>query len=544
MTFYLKKNQNTDIDSMFLFFAYLLSKMQHVACYIPMRFLGIRNRHFLTRNQTLRARYTLPFICVLSFISVFMLSHVIPTSKAHISRQISGMRTALLTPDVHQDMPVKMANLTTVTQTEEPAKREHGKSFFFNRKPSNLLIPASYQVKEYNKETEAENLQQEDPLAFTMTIGTGQTVSQELAKAGIASTEAYEIVKALSEHYDPRHVRAGQSFDVELMSPEQLVSDEFKSLSKMVMPVTPAKEIVISRTKTGGFSAQEVEKETHVSLAAQRATLKYSLYGSAAKAGIPDQIIAQMIRIFSWSVDFQRDIRSGDEIDILYEVVQTEDGNIIGYGDIKYARLVNRHNDIALYRYKNDDGRIQYYDQNGRSSRKTLMKTPVDGARISSSYGMRHHPVLGYSKMHKGIDFAAPRGTPIYAAGDGVIEKAGRWGSFGNYIRIRHNSTLKTAYAHLQKFNTGIRPGVRVKQGDVIGYIGTTGRSTGPHLHYEVQMNGTQVNPNGINVPIGEELKHAELKKFNAEMQRYKNEFASLTKSQNYAQAESADLNN
>ena len=509
-----------------------------------MRLLGIRNRHFLTRNKTLRARYTIPFICTLCFLSVFMLSHVIPTSKAHISRQISGMRTALLIPDTPQDMSEKMANLTTVTPTEEPTKREHGKSFFFNRKPSNLLIPASYHAKEYNKEAETEKLQYEAPLVFTMTIGTGETVSQELAKAGIASTEAYEIVKALSEHYDPRHVRAGQSFEVELLSPEELASDEFKSLSKMVMPITPAKDIVVSRNHDGVFTAQEIEKETHIAMAAQRATLKYSLYGSAAKAGIPDQIIAQMIRIFSWSVDFQRDIRSGDEIDILYEIVQTEDGHIIGYGDIKYARLVNRHNDIALYRFENDEGRIHYYDRNGRSSRKTLMKTPVDGARISSSYGMRHHPVLGYSKMHKGVDFAAPHGTPIYAAGDGVIEKAGRWGSFGNYIRIRHNSNLKTAYAHLQKFKTGIRPGVRIKQGDVIGYIGTTGRSTGPHLHYEVLMNGTQVNPNGINVPIGEELKHAELKKFQSEMQRYQNEFASLTKSQSYAQAESTDLNN
>ena len=502
---------------------------------------GIRKRYILTRQHTIRARFSIPCIAILTFYSFFALSQVIPASHAHIANiALSTIQQSEAVQNMNQAMAEKMKNLSVVENKEkdEGNGTTHRTALFF-KKPDNLLVPASYKVEEqhtYKPNTASKQKPKADPLTLTLKIGAGQTVSKELTKAGLPSSKAYAVVKAMSEYYDPRHVQAGQSFKVKFKEPSPMGPPrEFKTLENMTMPVTAAKEIVITRTADNGFQAQEVEKETYIALSAQRATLKYSLYGSAAKAGIPDQVIAKMIKVFSWSVDFQRDIRSGDEIDILYEVIKTEDGDVIGYGDIKYARLVNGQNDMSLFRFTDKDGRMDYYDAEGHSSRKTLMKTPVDGARISSTYGMRHHPVLGYSKMHKGVDFAAPRGTPIYAAGDGVIEKAGRWGSFGNYVRIRHNSNLKTAYAHLQKFKSGIRPGVRVKQGDVIGYIGTTGRSTGPHLHYEVHLNGKQTNPNGVNVPVGEQLKLAELKKFKKEVQQYKNEFSSLTKSQSFA---------
>ena len=188
-----------------------------------------------------------------------------------------------------------------------------------------------------------------------------------------------------------------------------------------------------------------------------------------------------------------------------------------------------------IYRYKMDDGRVDYFEPDGTSIRKTLMKTPVDGARISSGFGYRRHPVLGYNKLHKGMDFAAPTGTPIYAAGDGVLEYAARNGSFGNYARIRHNSKLKTAYAHMSKFKKGMHKGKTVKQGEVIGYIGTTGRSTGPHLHYEVLVNGVQVNPRSVKLPTGETLTGEQLKRFKSLIQGINQEYASLTKGLKFA---------
>jgi murein DD-endopeptidase MepM/ murein hydrolase activator NlpD len=215
---------------------------------------------------------------------------------------------------------------------------------------------------------------------------------------------------------------------------------------------------------------------------------------------------------------------------------------MIGYGDIKYARLITADNDIALYRYEDNDGNVDYFDRNGKSTKNSLMKTPVDGARMSSGYGMRRHPVLGYDKMHKGVDFAAPTGTPIYAAGDGVVEKAARWGGYGNYVKIRHNSSLKTAYAHMHSIK--VKAGTRVKQGQIIGTVGTTGRSTGPHLHYEVLMGGKQVDPRGVNVPVGEELRGASLKKFKDTIGVYEVEFSTKLKTANYPQVSSLDRSN
>ena len=183
---------------------------------------------------------------------------------------------------------------------------------------------------------------------------------------------------------------------------------------------------------------------------------------------------------------------------------------------------------MAFYRHEFEGGRIGYFKADGHSAKKGLLSTPVDGARMSSGFGMRHHPVLGYSKMHKGMDFAAPTGTPIYAAGDGVVEKASRFGGYGNYVRIRHNDNIKTAYAHMSRFGKGVKSGSTVKQGEVIGYIGTTGRSTGPHLHYEVLMDGAQVNPNSVKIPTGEVLAGAELNKFKSTVASYEKQFKKL----------------
>lgn len=369
------------------------------------------------------------------------------------------------------------------------------------------------------------------PQVQEITVGKGDTIAGVLQNAGLDGAEAYQAVKALSEYFNPRRVKAGQTIDVEFKA-----NDEGnKNFQKLALRLSPIKEVIVSKTEDNGYQAElhekELTKQTYVGVA----EIQTSLYGSAAKANIPSSVIANMIRVYSWDVDFQRDIRRGDKVEVMYEVYETEDGEFAKYGDILYANLGLSGSEKPIYRFEMADGRVDYFEPNGHSIRKTLMKTPVDGARISSGFGMRHHPVLGYNKMHKGMDFAAPTGTPIYAAGDGVIDYYGRRGGYGNYIRIRHNGTLKTAYAHMHKYAKGMGKGVRVKQGQVIGYVGTTGRSTGPHLHYEVLVNNAQVNPNSVDLPTGETLAGADLKKFKSQLKDADKLYVSLTEGFKFA---------
>ncbi len=238
-----------------------------------------------------------------------------------------------------------------------------------------------------------------------------------------------------------------------------------------------------------------------------------SLYKSASDQKIPPNIIIEFARIYGFQVDFQRDIRKRDSFQIMYEVFKDDNGRTIETGEILFANLKLSGMDNSLY-FFDKEGSEGHYDKNGRSVKKALMKTPINGARLSSSFGMRKHPIDGYNKMHKGTDFAAPMGTPIMASGDGVVKKAGWCGGGGNCIVIKHNSTYQTVYAHMSKFAKGIRSGVRVKQAQIIGYVGSTGKSTGPHLHYEVIVNGKKINSQKLKLPSGKILKGEERKKF------------------------------
>ena len=233
----------------------------------------------------------------------------------------------------------------------------------------------------------------------------------------------------------------------------------------------------------------------------------------------------ELIRIYSWDVDFQRDINNGDKFEILFEKLFTEKGEFVRTGNVIYGNLLLRTKKYPLYRYETSKGTIDYFDDNGRSARKALLRTPINGARLSSRYGKRRHPILGYNKMHRGVDFAAPRGTPIYAAGRGTIVKLGRNGAYGNYIRIRHGSGLETAYAHLSRFRRGLRVGARVPQGKVIGYEGSTGRSTGPHLHYEILKNSRQINPLTLKMVSGKKLTGKELKLFHSKRTKIEKQY-------------------
>jgi len=238
-----------------------------------------------------------------------------------------------------------------------------------------------------------------------------------------------------------------------------------------------------------------------------------SLYKAATDQNIPANTIIEFAGIYGFQVDFQRDIRKQDKFQIMYEIFLNEKNEVIDSGKILYANLKLSGQDNSLY-YFDKEGSEGHYDKNGQSVKKALMKTPINGARLSSPFGMRKHPIDGYNKMHRGTDFAAPMGTPIMASGDGIVKKAGWCGGGGNCVKIRHNSTYETVYAHMSKFARGIKSGVRVKQGQTIGYVGSTGKSTGPHLHYEVIVNGKKVNSQKLKLPSGKILKNEERKLF------------------------------
>ena len=274
-------------------------------------------------------------------------------------------------------------------------------------------------------------------------------------------------------------------------------------------------DIFVWQNVEGNFVSQAFLRPTKLTRILVRGKISSSLYASAIKSGMPENTLLEMISLLGFSVDFQRDIRIGDSFEVLYtKEIDILKNKIIKTKPITYVSITLSGKSISYYNFIDEYGLPQYYDESGRSSKRTIMKTPINGARLSSRYGVRKHPVLGYTKIHRGLDFAAPSGTPVFAAGDGIVEKAGWNGSYGMYIRIRHTGTYKTAYAHLSGIYKNIRVGKKVLQGKTIGYVGSTGRSTGPHLHYEVLRNNKQVNPMNIKLPAGKNIHPKELKAY------------------------------
>ena len=287
-----------------------------------------------------------------------------------------------------------------------------------------------------------------------------------------------------------------------------------KKIINLMYPISKTKKIELTRNLTNNnFIKKEIVTNLNKRIVVKEGKITHSLYKSAESLNIPINLIVEFARLYGFQADFQRDIRKNDSFQIMYEIFEDENKKIFETGNIIFADLVLRDQTNTLYHFdkKEDEG---HYDVNGKSIKKALMKTPINGARLSSSFGMRKHPILGYNKMHRGTDFAAPEGTPIMASGDGKIIRA-RWcGGGGNCIKIRHNSTYETVYAHLKNFARGIKEGKRVKQGQIIGYVGSTGMSTGPHLHYEVIINGKKVNSQKLKLPSGKILKGKERKLF------------------------------
>ncbi len=280
-----------------------------------------------------------------------------------------------------------------------------------------------------------------------------------------------------------------------------------KKITKITIPINKKKDLIIALNSENSFYYSELIKELTINKVYKENFIKNSLYKAAMEQKIDPNIIIQFAQIYGFEVDFQRDIRKNDSFQIVYEEFKNENNKTVDFGNILYANLVLKGKSLELYHFNSDKHKINdHFESNGQSIKKTLMKTPINGARLSSSYGMRKHPILGYNKMHQGTDFAAPMGTPIMASGSGKILKAGWCGGGGNCVKIRHNSTYSTVYAHMSKFARGIKKGVRVKQGQTIGYVGSTGMSTGPHLHYEVIKNGKKINSQTLKLPSGKKL--------------------------------------
>ena len=279
-----------------------------------------------------------------------------------------------------------------------------------------------------------------------------------------------------------------------------------KMISSILIPVSKSRKLEIYKNlEDNTFVKKEIVTNLEKKIVLKEGIIKSSLYKSAIKEDISPNIIIEFARLYGFQVDFQRDIRKNDSFQLIYEIFVDENGKIFENGNIIYSNLILRgqYNQLYYFPKKKFDG---HYDESGKSVKKALMKTPINGARLSSSFGMRKHPILGYNKMHKGTDFAAPEGTPIMASGDGVIIKAGWCGGGGNCVKIKHNKTYQTIYAHMKNFSNLAIPGNRVKQGQIIGYVGSTGMSTGPHLHYEVIENGKKINSQLLKLPPGKAL--------------------------------------
>ncbi len=338
-------------------------------------------------------------------------------------------------------------------------------------------------------------------------ILTGETFDQILKNYFVNKIEIEEIKKSLSKKVNLNKLNTNQKIQFTIDQSNNFIKDFIFQLSN-------TEKIYLSRNiKDDEFQQKILITKLKKKVIYSENTILQSLYKSASNQKVPNGIIIEFARIYGFQVDFQRDIRKKDSFQIMYEVFKNENGKIIENGSILFANLKLSGKNNRLY-YFDKKGSEGHYDKNGKSVQKALMKTPINGARLSSPFGMRKHPIDGFNKMHRGTDFAAPMGTPIMASGSGIIKKAGWCGGGGNCVVIKHNSTYQTVYAHMSKFAKGIRSGVRVRQGQTIGYVGSTGKSTGPHLHYEVIVNGKRVNSQKLKLPSGKILKGEERKLF------------------------------
>ena len=338
-------------------------------------------------------------------------------------------------------------------------------------------------------------------------IRPGETFDKILENYAVEKSEIIKIKNSLKKKVNLNRLNTKQTIQFSLDKTNNKI-EEF------TYQISNTKKIYLKRSiEKDNFNEKIISIQLDKKIVYKENIIIQSLYKSATDEKIPANIIIEFAGIYGFQVDFQRDIRKKDKFQIMYEIFLNEKKEIIETGEILFANLKLSGQDNSLYHFDHK-GSEGHYDKNGKSVKKALMKTPINGARLSSPFGMRKHPIDGYNKMHRGTDFAAPMGTPIMASGDGIVKKAGWCGGGGNCVKIKHNSTYQTVYAHMSKFARGIKTGVRVKQGQTIGYVGSTGKSTGPHLHYEVIVNGKKVNSQKLKLPSGKILKGSERKLF------------------------------
>ncbi len=338
-------------------------------------------------------------------------------------------------------------------------------------------------------------------------ISIGETFDNILEQYSINKQEIKNIKLKLSKRINLNKLNTNQKIFLTINQSDNSIKD-------FIFQISNKERVLLTRREGENIFNQEIIlTKLNKDIIYEENIILQSLYKSATDKKIPANTIIELARIYGFQVDFQRDIRKKDRFQIMYEVFIDENKKIIETGNILFANLILSGQDNSLY-YFDKEGSIGHYDKNGKSVKKALMKTPINGARLSSPFGMRKHPIDGFNKMHRGTDFAAPMGTPIMASGDGIVKKAGWCGGGGNCVVIRHNSTYQTIYAHMSKFAKGIKTGVRVKQSQTIGYVGSTGKSTGPHLHYEVIINGKKVNSQTLKLPSGKILKGEDRKIF------------------------------
>lgn len=358
------------------------------------------------------------------------------------------------------------------------------------------------------------------PRSLTLEVARGDTLIDMLVQNHVPNQEAHSIVAALKPKFNPGRLRVGQKISLTLARHESLADSA--AVKELAIKLPNLSTVELERMGEGKFNVAAVKAELKDTATLARGTVRSSLSQAAADAGVNGGAFAEIVQAFSYDVDFQREIHPGDKLEVLLDKKLTAEGQVGGYSNVRYASLTLLGKKHEIFKY-NDT----WYDAKGNTVKKSLLRTPINAARITSGFGMRRHPILGYSKMHQGVDFGASTGTPIMAGGDGIVKQKGWVNGYGNFVLIQHNNTYSTAYGHMSRFGN-IKQGGRVKQGQVIGYVGATGRATGPHLHYEVRANGRQVNPAAKQFNLASGLTGRELANFNAKKNTMAKEMAAL----------------
>ena len=395
-----------------------------------------------------------------------------------------------------KDIKITKNKKNVEINTEEENKNENIELKIFNNNKKNIKEASKEAV--FYKITEIE-------------VKQGQTFSSILNNYNFLDRKIFEINTELSKFFDLRKLKVNQKIIF-----YEDINNEVKKIEIVVdldtiLEISLNKEVKIKKTKLRKISFEE----------SKEFVILNSLYSDGIKNNLSPDILIKLIKLFSFDLDFQRDIKVNTLVSVSYGGSEIVKNNKVEYNDINYALISINGKKLEYFKFLTDDGYTDYFNRDGKNVKKSILKTPLDGARLSSNFGMRKHPISGYNKMHKGVDFAAPTGTPIYAGGNGIVEFIGNNGGYGKYIRIRHNNEYKTAYAHLSRYEKGISKGVRVNQGETIGYVGSTGNSTGPHLHYEILYQNKHINPLKLKLPSGKILTGKEL-------QRFKNEYKKI----------------